>query len=98
MTDGYDDDSDASETTVLPKDADVPVDLEGTVEMDRKTLMRRIREETGQEVEDSDPEDRAATVQLPSIDASTAPSRSTAGLPADDATRNFDVPDSVMRS
>lgn len=102
MTGHDDEDSDGSDTDVLPGVDVTPADLEGTVEMDREALIARIqsdrRARSGEKAEGGAEQesDGAKTVRVPSVDEETKPT-TTVKLPAvSDETQNYDVPESVM--
>lgn len=98
---GHDEDSENSETEVLPGPDVAPGDLEGTLEMDREALIARIQADRrggadADSADESDESERAQTLQVPSVSEDTQPTK-TAKLPAvSDKTQDYDVPDSVM--
>jgi hypothetical protein len=103
---GHEEDSDGSETDVLAF-SDLPdPELDGTLEMDRDALIKRLQSDqrsSGKphknEPKAGKPPDRsrAETVQVEAINEETQPSK-TAKLPAVSAeTESFRVPDSVMQ-
>lgn len=98
MADGYDEESDGKDTQVLAA-KDTPPDLEGTVEMDRESLFRRLQadSDSSPQARPDSPRDRASTLKLQSVDTSTMPSK-TVQIPAVDhnSTKSFSVPDDVI--
>jgi len=109
MAEGYDDDSDGKDTQILPAVDSAPKDLEGTVEMDRDALLRRLQadararhksaydEETFEGEYVPDPTEQVPrTLQMEAVEEETSPSKTTRVPAIDVKTQHYQVPDSIM--
>ncbi len=95
MSNDHKDDEDSKVTQALKAASpSAPDDLAGTVEMAAKSRVKELakgREEYGRD----ETEQMPATMQLPAVEPATRPSGST---PAHvDRTRNYHIPDAVIR-
>lgn len=112
MADGYnnEEDEDAKETKILPAIDRPPRDLEGTVEMDRKSLMHKLEsdsrsvkepaiprppEDADEYVEDAT-ESVPDTMRLAAVEPDTTPSKTAQVAAVPGKTQHYDVPESVM--